>query len=69
MEEKKRMVFDESSSSSCGGAAFGSERSLDGCASTALLLLAAVERFSVLRPVLDSESSELGMQLPSSRFN
>ena len=30
---------------------------------------AAVERFSVLRPVLDSESSELGTQLLSSKFN
>ena len=68
MEEKKRIVFDESSSSSCGGAALGSERSLDGCAFYGAGA-AAVERFSVLRPVLDSESSELGMQLLSSRFN
>ena len=30
---------------------------------------AAVERFSLLRPVLDSESAELGMQLLSSKFN
>ena len=68
MEEKKRIVFDESSSSSCGGAAFGSERSLDGCATMAGAA-AAGERFSVLPPVLDSESSELGTQLLSSKFN
>ena len=68
MEEKKRIVFDESSSSSCGGAAFGSERSLDGCASTAAAA-GVLSATSVLRPVLDGESSGLRTQLLSSKFN